>query len=395
MKDLIIKTEESLGNKSEEILEYITEHPEVGGKEYIAANYLSTLLKEYGFDVETNYKNFPTAFYASLKNGNGPKVGFLAKYDALPNFDENGNDAHGCGHNWIASVFSGVGMVLSKMKENFSGELVIIGLPSEVPYGEKILPLTDENWKTFDAVFATHLNGKSVFHSFPLTINTLEFEYFGKSSHAFSYPEKGINALDALLNSITKMKEIPLAEKERISINICDGGKSTEKVPDYTRMRVAVGGPTKKQADTLANKVTKIVNEESQKLNVTCNSKLYNEFYDLNKIPELYTLMAEAFDTFEEEYLVYPEERVGTALDISPVGYLCPMIYMFFGVENWTSHQPSVQRIAASHSEHAKKMMHKAIQIFTYCALKVFNDNEFTQQLKQSFQESINKYNLS
>lgn len=390
MKELIKNIEEKFGKEIEKVLEYITEHPEKGGEEVQTSKFLIEFLRDCGFEIEGNYLGYATGFKACMKNGNGPKIGFLAKYDAIPEFDENGNDAHGCGHNWIAALCVGVGKVLGEIKNHFSGEIVIVGAPPEVFYGEKISILTTREWEEFDAVFAAHLNDKNVMQSYPLPVNTMEIEFRGKASQAFSFPDQGINALDVALDTIQKIREIDTEPEDRISTIICDGGKTTEMIPDYSRLRIAAGGLTEERTNKLTKDILDIASQEAQIKGARFLYRIYNEFVTLRKVPYLYQIMMKAFEAYQEPYDMEPDqiERSRTALDISPVSHLCPMLFIFFGVDGWTPHQPSIQRIAASHSKSAKEQLHKAVQIFSYAALTIMQDPTEQKKIRCSFEES-------
>ena len=61
-------------------------------------------MRGYGFTVTQPYGGLATAFRAELNCGDGPKIAFLAEYDALPGYGpEHNQNAHACGHNWIAA----------------------------------------------------------------------------------------------------------------------------------------------------------------------------------------------------------------------------------------------------------------------------------------------------
>ena len=53
------------------------------------------------------------------------KVAIMAEYDALPGL------GHGCGHNLIAMMSLGSGLVLKEFAEELGGEIYVIGTPAE------------------------------------------------------------------------------------------------------------------------------------------------------------------------------------------------------------------------------------------------------------------------
>lgn len=137
--DKICIVEKKLAKMIDEVSEFIFEHPELGNEEFISSKYLADKMRTLGFEVTYPYLDIPTAFRAELKNGEGARVAFLAEYDALPGYgiDKNEN-AHACGHNWIAASTLGAAAVLSQIKEEFTGSIVLIGTPAEETTGAKV-----------------------------------------------------------------------------------------------------------------------------------------------------------------------------------------------------------------------------------------------------------------
>lgn len=76
----------------QEVRDYIYDHPELGNREFISSQYLVEKMRALGFEVTYPYGGLETAFRAEFKNGDGPKVCFMAEYDALPGYGENGED---------------------------------------------------------------------------------------------------------------------------------------------------------------------------------------------------------------------------------------------------------------------------------------------------------------
>lgn len=97
-----------------EVNDKIWEYAELGLREYKSVALLEDLLKKEGFTIETGLGGIETAFVASFGTGEGPVIGILAEYDALPELSQvagipekkalvEGGSGHGCGHNCIAS----------------------------------------------------------------------------------------------------------------------------------------------------------------------------------------------------------------------------------------------------------------------------------------------------
>ena len=93
---------------------YVT--PELAFEEYEAAALLGEVLEQNGFVVERGVGGLETAFVATL-NGQpgGPRIAFLAEYDALPGL------GHACGHNLIAASAVGAGLAIKAVLPELAG----------------------------------------------------------------------------------------------------------------------------------------------------------------------------------------------------------------------------------------------------------------------------------
>src|SRR5699024_5117239 len=116
------KIQDDLFNISKELYD----NPELGDEEFESMKLLVDYLRSHQFEVETGIVNRPTAFRAEFKGDKpGPTIAYLAEYDALPGI------GHGCGHNLIATMSTGAGIVLSKMIQEIGGKVIVLGTPAE------------------------------------------------------------------------------------------------------------------------------------------------------------------------------------------------------------------------------------------------------------------------
>src|SRR5690625_4535415 len=118
-KETMEKVAPLIGNWFEEnqtrltdISDTIWKIAEVKFEEFESMKVLVEEFKKEGFNVKTDLvKGLPTAFTAEWSNGEGPVIGFIGEYDALPNLGHeistskvpNGKDGHGCGHNLLGT----------------------------------------------------------------------------------------------------------------------------------------------------------------------------------------------------------------------------------------------------------------------------------------------------
>ena len=105
-------------------------YAELGYKESKSAKTLEDALEEAGFSIERGVAGIPTAFTANYGNAEGPVIGILGEYDALPGLSqdcvpyrkplEDGKPGHGCGHNMLG--VAGIASVMSLKQAIDSGE---------------------------------------------------------------------------------------------------------------------------------------------------------------------------------------------------------------------------------------------------------------------------------
>ncbi|RLG97348.1 hypothetical protein DRO27_00200, partial [Candidatus Bathyarchaeota archaeon] len=232
----------------------IHEHPETKFEEIKASHWLSEAAKEAGFKVEKPVGELDTAFRATYIGNMGessPTVAFLAEYDALPKI------GHACGHNLIGTASLGAALGLAREMGDLPGCIQLIGTPGEEGGGGKVILTEAGIFDGIDAAMMFHPSGKTVLWKHALARHKLSIEFFGKSSHAASYPEKGINALDATIqtfNSINALRE-HIADDARIHGIITDGGESPNIVPDHSEALFYVRALDDVYCDELLEKV--------------------------------------------------------------------------------------------------------------------------------------------
>src|SRR2546428_5340757 len=115
------------------VSDWIGHHPEVGWHEFQAVDTLTTLLRSYGFQIDTGVAGMPTAFVArwtSPAGASGPTLGLIAEYDALRGTQ---GDFHGDQHNAQSPVaFAAARALLEYMTQaRVPGRIIVYGTPAE------------------------------------------------------------------------------------------------------------------------------------------------------------------------------------------------------------------------------------------------------------------------
>jgi amidohydrolase len=365
-----------------ELLETISANPEIAGEEVNTAAAICDVLARNGFDVRPDFEGYRSAFVAEYTTGPGPKIVFLAKYDALPGFDR-GKDAHGCGHNWVGTLSVAAAVAVSKLAHEFHGTVAVVGAPTETFFGQAVSVRDSDYFADAAAVFHSHLNDRNLLYSFPLPINTLELAFHGKASQAFSYPDRGVNAVDAAVDTMAALRELKKQAREfdRVNYIVHYGGRSTESIPDSCIVRVAVGGATQQRTEELTGHIATLAERCADGHGASVTATVVNRFPTLVNDVALHSLVARCFGEVGEPYDVLPQTLGRTALDVASVSALAPMLYMFFGVPDWISHQPTLSRVEASHAPAAVDRLHTATRIFARAGLTILTDQRVREQI--------------
>ena len=208
-------------------------NPEPAFEEHQAATWIAEVLVDHGFDVEHPAGSLATAIRATRpggRSGDGPRIGILAEYDALPGL------GHGCGHNTMAASGVGAAIALASVAEDLPGEIVFLGTPAEERGSGKQIMIDDGLFAGIDAALLYHPCDRNHVESHPLASEDVDVVFTGLQSHAAADPWKGRNALDALItlfNSVGLWRQ-QLKPSSRVHGIIREGGTAANIIPDRT-----------------------------------------------------------------------------------------------------------------------------------------------------------------
>jgi amidohydrolase len=250
LKNSAIKAVDAQRSQLQKLALKIHANPEPGFKEVKASGWLTAYLEKKGFAVERGFCDMPTAFRACYGNGE-PRIAILAEYDALPGV------GHACGHNLICTIACGAAVASKKTVDTCGGSVLVIGTPAEEMHGGKTVMAKRGAFTDLDVALIVHPEVFDAATSNALACQNLYVEYFGKAAHASAGPERGINALDAMIlayNGIGALRQ-HIRSTGRIHGIITDGGKAANVVPDYTAAEFIVRAADDAYLDELEGKV--------------------------------------------------------------------------------------------------------------------------------------------
>ena len=233
--------------------------PEVSNYEFFACQRLSDQMKAEGFDVQVDVAGHRTGFTACYKSPKpGPVLVFLVEYDALAGL------GHGCGHNLFGPTSCLAAAALKQVIDEVGGEVRVYGTPGEEG-GEngsaKGSFVREGFFRDVDAALCVHPGDKDVATTCSLACAPVDIEFWGKPAHAASAPEKGINALDALIltyNGINALRQ-HVTDDVRIHGIITSGGQAPNIVPEYAAGKFFLRAATAPGLENVYQRVEAIV----------------------------------------------------------------------------------------------------------------------------------------
>jgi amidohydrolase len=253
LKQRVCEAVDALSDTLLAVSHEIHANPELAFEEHAASALLVSTLEQAGLDVEPGAYGLETAFstdFGSQPAGAG-SVALVAEYDALPQI------GHACGHNIIATASVGAGLALATLGEALPGRVRILGTPAEERGGGKELMAREGAFEGIDSALMIHPAGVNLVDMPSIAVGEVNVAYKGIAAHASAMPERGRNALDALVlayQSISALRQ-HIKPTERLHGIITDGGQAPNIVPERAAGRFYVRASNSKELEPLKERV--------------------------------------------------------------------------------------------------------------------------------------------
>ena len=415
---------------------------------------LVNTLKDAGFKVETQVADIPTAFVATYGEGK-PIIGILGEFDALPGLSQKvkpakdplkeGAPGHGCGHNLLGTA--GIGAVLA-VKEaidagDVKGTIRYYGCPAEEMYNAKGYMVEPGGvFKDVDITLTWHpANFNAVGTMSALAMNSIIFNFYGRTAHAAGDPFNGRSALDAveLMNIGANYMREHVIPDARIHYIITNGGMAPNVVPEEAEVYYFVRAPERHQVEEIYTRLLKVaegaalMTETELKVNFLSGTynPIHNEFIskilqenmqsigpprfnkeeqefaiEMNKsippnsmegymkfIPENFKEMARKLFAEPLCPILLPPLGKGQVLpgstDVADVSWVTPLGEFSTACHTMSSPGHSWQTAATSGMSIGHKGMINAAMVLALTSLDFMHDPEYVEEAKKEFDETF------
>jgi amidohydrolase len=355
----------------------INADPELAYEEHRAVARIAALLTKHGHRVERELGGLPTAFRARV-GPPGPAVALLAEYDALPEV------GHGCGHNLISMTMVGAFLAAAAGARDLDVGIELIGTPAEEKGGGKIDLLEKGIFRDTVAALFSHpgSGGEWSVSERLLGITVKRVTYDGLAAHAAVSPEKGRNALTALIALFVAVDgwRQHLPSTARVHGIVREGGVASNIIPSRAVGDFGIRAADMPALDEMVDMFTNMA--KGAALQTQTNVAIEDEmraYLPVKASPALGAALAQELERLGKR----PKtgNLVTASGDIGNVSQKVPTDYIGFPVSAEKIPGHSHKMRAASVSDYAHESAFVVIDALAATALKVATDRSFRESL--------------
>jgi aminobenzoyl-glutamate utilization protein B len=238
----------SMFDLGQKMVDSVFSFGELGFQEFETQRYLTGILKQNGFTIETGVAGIPTAWVARYGSGR-PVIALGSDVDGIPQASQKpgvayrdeivpGAPGHGEGHNsgTPLNVLAAIAVKRLMEREKLPGTIVIWPGVAEEQLGTKAFYVRAGLFKDVDAVLYNHVGSNlstSWGDSSGNGLVSVEYTFEGETAHSAGAPWRGRSALDAveLMNVGWNFRREHLRLHQRSHYVITNGGDQPNVVP--------------------------------------------------------------------------------------------------------------------------------------------------------------------
>ena len=319
--------------------------PEISLQETGAADLLTGMLVRNGFVVERGLAGMESAFRGSSGNGS-PAIALIAEMDALPEL------GHACGHNIIAAAATGAALILRSLLPPETATVSIFGTPAEELGIGKIELIKAGCFAGIDFAMMVHPSSRRQVIKHFLGLAKIRFTFYGKAAHAAAYPEEGVNALDAVLQTFNAVNALRQQARQDVRIHgiITEGGSAPNIIPAKASCYFQVRADDLQELERIKSRVTACATGAA----VATGCRLETDadprvIAPLKVIPSFYSLYSRQLALLGLEESASPSDRNKGSSDIGNLSQLVPTIHPHVPIgEGVTIHSEGFAQAAGS-----------------------------------------------
>ncbi|EDU38086.1 M20 family peptidase [Clostridium sporogenes] len=381
MKQKIVSYLKSIESDLFNISKYLYDNPETSFNEYKSCKYLIDILKKNNFNVQENYYNIPTSFYAEFGKGH-PKICFFCEYDA-PN--ELG---HVSGHNLVSSISLGAALSLSKVIDNFCGTIIVMGTPGESLSGSKVTLAKQGAFKDIDVGLMVHPDKVTCQSGSSMAILPLKIKFKGKETLSYENTDvfSSLNGLLYTFNSINLLKQ-SINQNFHIDKLVINSGNDPYISSNTTEAKFYIRSKSISTAIYVEKRIRQIVENVNSLLNLhseICFFELpYRELITNKRLSRLFCHNLKEAGIID----ICDEKNTVSGLSLGTVSHYIPCIHPYISILDKDSSINYFTEEFANETlkDHAQQNAFKACQALSLTALDLIQNDTLLKEVKKEF----------
>ena len=351
--ETILKKGQELRQKIVDFRRDFHRHPELGLQEFNTAKKVEKVLKELG--IETKVLANGTGVRGYLKGSRpGRTIALRADMDALPVQEEtdfpyksqNKGVMHACGHDAHTAMLLGAAMVLSELKKELNGNVVMLFQPAEET-GEGAQKMVEEGvLEGIDSIFALHVDSSISMGTLGYKSGQLhaagdffEVRIKGKGGHGGN-PHLTVDPIAITAHVITALQTIVSREVnplESAVVSICKveaGGGAFNVIPESTIFGGTIRSHSPELREYISKRMREILDGVTSAMRASYDFNLMSKFPATINDDKMTVFVAKvARDLLGQDKVIQMKRRMGSE-DFSYYLQKIPGTFVFLGVGN-------------------------------------------------------------
>lgn len=322
-RELAVSAAKEISAEIIRIVHALYANPETSLNENESSSLLCKTLEREGFAVTRSLAGMDSAFVARYGSG-ALKIAVIAEMDALPGL------GHACGHNIIAAAATGAALILKRVLPADAAQILVYGTPAEELGIGKIEMIKAGCFDGVDFAMMVHPSSRRQVIKHFLGLAKTRFTFHGKPAHAAAYPEDGINALDAVIQTFNSVNALRQQTRQDVRIHgiITDGGVAPNIIPAKASCYFYVRADDLKELASV--KARLIACAQGAATASGCTLEVDNDprvIAPMKILPSYYSVYSKQLSLLGLEEATSPSDRNKGSSDIGNLSQIIPTIH--------------------------------------------------------------------
>ena len=317
----------------------------------------------------------------------GPNIAIFGEFDAVEGM------GHSCGHNIMCAISVGAGAALRSVIDELGGKVTVFGCPAEEGGGGKIIMAEHGAFDAVDVGMLLHSSCDTVVNDISYSKTDLRVHFYGKKSHAATWPEEGISALTPVLELFNTLNALRLeiADRGKILGIIRDGGDQAIYIPDHCSAEFTIRSFSMKYKLELVDRFLEICRHLAELTHTRFEYEpIALSYEDIRNNPVLEELLANNFTALGETVKPRDKEMGIGCTDMGNLTHLFPGLQSYVRVGPGRAHSPEF--LASTGSPEGHRAIAVGACALAMTAVDILQDPALLQRIRAAFAEMKARY---